>query len=170
MKYLKRMVIFIPVILGIVLMVTMKNMKKPPERLTDQERVQAVRVMPLEKMTVVPRTVGYGYVQAYRTWQAIPEVSGQVVFLDEKIKKGHFIKKGEVLLQIDTRSYGLAESQGVAEVMSIDAQLKELEQSRKNTERLLAIEKKSLAIAVQELERKRKLFEKQFISASDLEK
>ncbi|HCY84809.1 MAG TPA: hypothetical protein DHV36_06705 [Desulfobacteraceae bacterium] len=170
MKYVKRLVIFVPIILGVALMVVMKNNKKPPVRLTDQERVQAVRVMPLTRMNVVPRSVGYGYVQAYRTWQAIPEVAGQVVYLDEKIKKGHFIEKDDVLLRIDTRAYGLAETRGVAEVMSIDAQLRELEQSRKNTERLLSIEKKSLAIAVQELERKRKLFEKQYISASDLEK
>lgn len=170
MKYLKRLVICIPVILGIVLMVVMKTHKKPPVRLEDQERVQAVRVMPLAKMTVIPRTVGYGYVKAYRTWQAIPEVSGQVVYLDDKIKKGYFIKKGEVLLRIDTRAYGLAESRRMAEVMSIDAQLRELEQSRKNTERLLSIEKKSLAISVQELERKQKLFDKQYISASDLER
>ena len=170
MKYLKRLVIIVPVILGIGLFIVMKNNKKPPVRLEDQERVQAVRVMPLVKTPVIPRTTGYGYVQAYRTWQAIPEVSGQVIYLDEKIKKGYFIKKDEVLLRIDTRAYGLAESRGVAEVMSLDAQLKELEQSRKNTERLLTIEKKALAIAVQELERKRTLFEKQYISASDLEK
>ncbi len=170
MQYIKRLVIIIPVIVGIILLVVMKMNKKPPVRLADQEKVQVVRVMPLSKMTVVPRAMGYGYVQAYRTWQAIPEVSGQVVYMDKNIKKGQFIKKGEVLLRIDTRSYGLAESRGVAEVMSIDARLNELEQSRKNTEHLLAIEKKSLAIAVQELERKRKLFEKQYISASDLEK
>lgn len=170
MKYLKRLIILVPVILGIGLFIVMKTNKKPPVRLADQERVQAVRTMSLVKSGVVPRAVGYGYVQAYRTWQAIPEVSGQVVFLDEKIKKGYFIKKDEVLLQIDTRAYGLAESRGVAEVMSLDAQIRELEQTRKNTERLLAIEKKALAIAVQELDRKRKLFEKQFASASDLEK
>jgi len=170
MTYLKRLVIVVPIILGIGLMVMMKNTKKPPVRLEDRERVQAVRVMPLTKTAVVPRAVGYGYVQAYRTWQAIPEISGQVLYLDEKIKKGHFIKKDELLLRIDTRTYGLAESRGVAEVMGIDAQLKELAQSGKNTRRLLSIEKKSLAIAIQELERKRKLFDKQYISASALEK
>ncbi|MCG8684250.1 MAG: hypothetical protein MI892_05205 [Desulfobacterales bacterium] len=170
MKYVKRLIIIVPVILGVVLFGVMKANKKPPVRSDDKERVRAVRVMPLEKMPVVPRTTGYGYVQSDRTWQAIPEVSGQVVVMDEKIKKGYFIKKGEVLLRIDTRAYGLAESRGVAEVMSIEAQLKELAQSKKNTQRLLEIEKKALTIAAQELERKRKLFEKQFISASDLEK
>ncbi|WDP91926.1 MAG: hypothetical protein HUN04_20300 [Desulfobacter sp.] len=170
MKYIKRLVIILPVICGIGFLVVMEANKKPPVRLENRERVRAVRVMPLEKGIVVPRTLGYGYVQPYRTWQAIPEVSGQVVFMDEKIKKGHFIKKGELLFKIDTRSYGLAESKGVAEVMNLDARLKELEQSRKNTQRLLAIEQKALMLAAQELERKRKLFDRQFISASDLER
>lgn len=170
MKYIKRLIIIVPVICGITLFVVMKANKKPPVRLENRERVRAVRVIPIEKGVVVPRTIGYGYVQPYRTWQAIPEVSGQVVFMDEKIKKGHFIKKGELLLKLDTRSYGLAESRGVAEVMTLDARLRELEQSRKNTERLLAIEQKALRLAAQELARKRKLFDSQFISASDLEK
>ena len=170
MKTIKRLVIIIPVVIGIGLFIFMKSNKKPPQRLEDRERVRAVRVMPLEKTAVTPRITGYGYVKADRTWQAIPEVSGQIIRMDDKIKKGYFIKKGELLFKIDTRTYGLAESRGVAEVMNLDARLKELEQNRKNTERLLTIEKKALAIAAQELERKRKLFGKQFISASDLEK
>ena len=92
MKYVKRLIIIVPVILGVVLFGVMKANKKPPVRSDDKERVRAVRVMPLEKMPVVPRTTGYGYVQSDRTWQAIPEVSGQVVVMDEKIKKGYFIK------------------------------------------------------------------------------
>ncbi|MBU0973322.1 MAG: hypothetical protein KKC20_21945 [Proteobacteria bacterium] len=170
MKNYKKLVILIPVIIGLALFLVMKTYKKAPVRLENQERVQAVRVIALEKTQVIPRSTGYGYVRADRTWQAIGEVSGQVVFMDEMIKKGHFITKGDLLLQIDTRSYGLAESRGVAQVMNLDARLTELEQSKKNTQHLLIIEKKALAIASQELERKRKLYEKQFISASDMEK
>lgn len=170
MKHLKKLVIIIPVIIGVALLLVMKSNKKAPVRLEDQERVQAVRVIALEKMRVIPRTTGYGYVRADRTWQAIPEVSGQVVFMDEKLKQGYFIHKGDLLLKIDTRVYGLAESRGVAEVMNLDARLKELEQSKKNTEHLLVIEKKALVIASQELDRKRKLYDKQYISASDMEK
>ncbi len=170
MRHLKKLVILIPIIIGVGLLIVMKTNKKPPIRFEDQERVQAVRVISLEKTAVIPRSTGYGYVRADRTWQAIPEVSGQVVFMDEKIKKGYFIHKGDLLLRIDTRAYGLAESRGVAEVMNLDARLKELEQSKKNTEHLLVIEKKALVIGSQELDRKRKLYEKQYISASDMEK
>lgn len=170
MKHTKKLVIFIPVIIGVGLLILMKTNKKPPVRLEDRERVQAVRVITLERTAVVPRTTGYGYVAADRTWQAIPEVSGQVIFMDKKIKKGYFIQKGDLLLKIDTRSYGLAESKGLAEIMNLDARLKELEQSKKNTEHLLVIEKKALVIASQERDRKRKLYEQQYISSSDMEK
>ncbi|MBU2455271.1 MAG: hypothetical protein KJ668_18355, partial [Proteobacteria bacterium] len=170
MKIIKKLLIIIPVVCGIAFFAVMTLNKKPPVRLENRERVQAVRVIPLEKMAVVPRVISYGYVEADRTWQAISEVSGKIVSVNENLKKGHFIKKDEILFKIDTTSYGLAESRGEAELMNVDARLKELDQSRKNTERLLAIEKKSLASAGQELRRKRELFKNGYISTSDLEK
>jgi len=170
MKMFKKILIIIPIVCGIIFFVVMKKNKKPPVRLENKERVQTVRVIPLEKMTVVPRVITYGYVEADRTWQAISEVSGKIVWVNKNLKKGYFLKKGEILFKIDTTTYGLAESRGVADLMSVDARLKELEQSRKNTGRLLAIEKKSLASAGQELKRKRELFENEYISSSDLEK
>ena len=170
MKILKKLLIIIPIVCGIVFFAVMKANKKAPVRLDNRERVQAVRVIPLEKMEVVPRVTSYGYVEADRTWQAISEVSGKIVNVNENLKKGYFIKKDEVLFKIDTTSYGLAETRGVADLMNVDARLKELAQSQENTQRLLAIEKKSLTISAQELKRKRELFDKEYISASDLEK
>ena len=170
MKILKKLLIIIPIVCGIIFFVVMKANKKPPVRLDNRERVHTVRVISLEKMQVVPRVTTYGYVEADRTWQAISEVSGKIVNVNDNLKKGYFIKKDEVLFKIDTTSYGLAETRGVAELMNVDARLRELEQSRTNTERLLAIEKKSLDSAGQELKRKRELFANEYISASDLEK
>lgn len=170
MKHLKKFLIIIPVFCGIALLIFMKVSKNEPARTEGKERVQTVRVINVEKTDIVPRVLAYGYVQADRTWEAIPEVSGKVIFVHENLKKGHFIKQGELLLKIDTTSYGLAETKGHADLMNVDAKLKELEQSRRNIERLLATEKKSLAIASQELERKRELFRNGYLSSSDLEK
>lgn len=170
MKIFKKLIIIIPVICGIALFAVLKMNKKPPERLENRERRQTVRVITLEKTSVIPQVTSHGYVEADKTWQAIPEVSGKVVFMNENLKKGYFIKKGEVLFRIDTTSYGLAESRGQADLMNIDAKLVELEQQRKNIRRLLEIERKSLQSASQELKRKQMLFDKKYISASDLEK
>lgn len=170
MKILKKLLIIIPIICGIVLFVWMESTKQPPVRLDHKERVQTVRVISLEKTLVVPRAIGYGYVEADRTWEAISEVSGKIVYMNKNLKNGYFITKGELLLKIDTTTYGLAETRGVAELMTVDARLKELAQSQKNTQRVLSIEKKSLASASQELKRRQELFDKGYISASDLEK
>lgn len=166
MKILKKLLIVIPVVIGVVIFAVMKINKKPPERIENLERVQTVRVISLEKMSVVPRVISYGYVESDRTWQGISEVSGKVVFVNENLEKGVFIKKDEVLLKIDATNYGLAETSGVADLMNVDARLRELEQSRKNTQRLLDIEKKSLSSAGLELKRKRELFANQYISFS----
>ena len=128
MKILKKLLIIIPVVCGIVLFAVMKMNKKAPVRFENKERVHIVRVISVEKISVVPRVITYGYVEADRTWQAISEVSGKIVFVNENLKKGHLIKKGEILLKIDTILYGLAESRGVADLMSVDARIKELEQ------------------------------------------
>jgi multidrug efflux system membrane fusion protein len=170
MKILKKLLIIIPIICGIALFVWMKSNKQPPARLDLKERVQTVRVISLEKTSVVPRTISYGYVEADRTWEAISEVSGKIIYMNENLKKGYFIKKGELLLKIDTTTYGLAETRGMADVLNVDARLKELDQSRKNTQGLLVIEKKALTISNQELKRMQELFNKGVISASILEK
>ena len=170
MKIWKKLLIIVPVTCGIVAFAVIKSGKTPPVRVDNKEHHRTVRVITLERTTVVPRVISYGYVEPDRTWQAIPEVSGKVVYVNDNLKKGHFIKEGEVLLRIDTTTYGLAERRGVADLMNVDAKLKELEQQRRNTERLLKIEKQSLNSAAQELRRKRELFKNQYISASDLDR
>ncbi|MCG8563471.1 MAG: hypothetical protein MI747_00125 [Desulfobacterales bacterium] len=169
MKLSKKLLIFIPIVCGLVLFGIMKNSRKAPERLENRERVRTVRVMDLERQPLRPRVVGYGYVAPDRTWEAIAEVGGKVVHMAENLKKGHFLKKGDLLFRIDTEAYGLAETRDRADVRNLDAQLRELAQTRENTRRLLAIEQRSLAISAQEVERKRGLFDKGIISASALE-
>lgn len=120
-------------------------------------------------LAVVPRVIGYGYSEPTETWEAIPEVSGKVVEMDPELKKGSFYSKGDLLLRIDPESYGLAESRGLASVMNIEAQLRELEQQEENTRRLLAIEREALLLAEKELLRKRNLQKKGYLSQSELD-
>lgn len=170
MKDWKKWLIIPPVVLGIVLFLVMKQSKKEPSQIEAKERVRAVRVIPASKVDVVPRAIGYGYVEPGQTWEGIAEVGGKVVEIGSELKKGYFVKKGTVLLRLDTTTYGLAETRGRADVMNIDAQLKELEQNKKNTERLLATEKRALKLSSRELERKRGLLKKGYISKSEMEK
>ena len=95
MKILKKLLIIVPIIFGIALFVWMKSTKQPPARLDHKERVQTVRVISLEKTPVVPRAIGYGYVEADRTWEAISEVSGKIVYTNKNLKKGNNQNNGK---------------------------------------------------------------------------
>jgi len=170
MKNWKTWLVIPPVIMGIIFFNLMVKSKKAPKQIEAKERIRAVRVIQAPMVNVTPRAIGYGYAEPAQTWNAVAEVSGRIVEMHEELKKGSFYMKDQLMLKIDPVTYGLAEDRGKANVVNIDAQLKELSQRKKNTQRLLATEKKSLKLSAQELERKRDLFKKGYISQSDLEK
>ena len=164
-----RFLFIIPVLCGLFLFYTMVNNKKSPSRPEISERVRAVSIVRVQKMTVIPRVTGYGYVEPTETWEAIPEVSGKIIEIHPELKKGTFVAKGDLLIRIDPQSYGLAASRGRAEVMSVDAQLVELQQEKSNTERLLDIERQAFKLAKQEFVRNQELFKKGYVSASEMD-
>jgi multidrug efflux pump subunit AcrA (membrane-fusion protein) len=169
MKFSKKLLFFVPLAAGFLLIFTMVANRKGPSRPEITERSRPVSVITTKPMTIIPRITGYGYVQPTETWEALPEVSGKIIEMHPELKRGAFIAKGALLVRIDPQSYGLAESRGVASVMSVDAQLRELNQQQANTEKLLEIERQKLQLTSQELQRKKGLFAKGFISASELE-
>lgn len=170
MKITKKLLFFIPVAAGILLLFTMVSNKKEPSRPELAEQPRTVYVVTAQPMTIIPQVTGYGYVRPTETWEALTEVSGKILEVHPELEKGAFIAKGDILVRIDPQSYGLAESRGLASVMSIDAQLRELAQQKTNTQKLLDIERQKLKLTEQEFGRSKKLFEKGVISASDLER
>jgi multidrug efflux pump subunit AcrA (membrane-fusion protein) len=169
MKISKKLLFFIPVTAGVLLIISMVTTKKGPVRPEISEQSRTVSVVIIKPMSIIPRITGYGYVQPTETWEALPEVSGKIIEIHPELKRGAFISKGSLLVRIDPQSYGFAESRGVASVITAEAQLKELAQQKSNTEKLLRIERQKLQLTRQELDRKKKLFAKGYISASELE-
>ncbi|MCK5517450.1 MAG: hypothetical protein KAI39_11290, partial [Desulfobulbaceae bacterium] len=165
----KRFLFIIPLLCGIFLFYTMVSNKKGPKRPEISERIRTVSIVHAQKATIIPRITGYGYVEPTETWEAIPEVSGKIVAVHPELEKGAFVAKGDLLLKIDPQSYGLAASRGEATVMSVEAQLIELQQEKTNIEKLLNIEKKAFNLAKQEFVRNQDLFKKGYISASEMD-
>jgi multidrug efflux pump subunit AcrA (membrane-fusion protein) len=165
----KRWVFFIPVILGIIVIVLLKQNSPAPQQNPAQEMTKAVRILSLPQLTVTPMAIGYGTVRPVSTWEAITQVEGIILEKHPQLAKGSIIKKGTVLLQIDPVDYELNISQIEADILATQAQLKELEIKLENTQASLAIEKKSLELSKNELKRLKKLLKKSSVSHSDFE-
>ena len=138
------------------------HMKKPPQKTGVDERAVKVRVIRAPKVTVLAKVVGYGTVMPGRTWEAVTEIPGLVVWKSDVLKSGRFIKAGTEILRIDDSSYKLALAQ-------IDAQLEASLVKDRTTRASLKIKDRDFRLLKTDLERKKALATKGTISKSALE-
>jgi multidrug efflux pump subunit AcrA (membrane-fusion protein) len=147
------------VIVGVGVYVWLQSSRPEPRRRTAEELGRPVRVIELAPLEVVPRTVGYGVVEAQREWQALAEVSGLVVEMHERLEVGRVVQAGTVLLRIDPGGYEIEQSRSQATVKAVRAQIAELQARETSAATNLKIEERSLELARKEYENLRKLYE-----------
>ncbi|MCP5067413.1 MAG: efflux RND transporter periplasmic adaptor subunit [bacterium] len=121
-------------------------------------------------LTVVPRAVGYGVVEARQEWQMVSEVSGRIVKVSPQFEVGAIVPKGTELLKVDPQDYRLAEQQVQAGVDGVRAQINELRVKEKSARDSLAIETRSLELARSELARVKRLLESGAVAQADLDR
>ncbi|MBT7533620.1 MAG: efflux RND transporter periplasmic adaptor subunit [Gammaproteobacteria bacterium] len=92
--------------------------------------------------TVQLSVLTYGSVQPRTESELIPEVSGRVIKISPSMVSGGFIRKGEILLEIDPLDYEVALEQARA---SLAAAKSELTNAKKAYERLLDLAKQQSA-------------------------
>ncbi len=166
----KKLLVLPGIILGIAAVFFLVKSKQEPGRSDVTERTKAVRAIVVQAMDFVPRALGYGYVQPDKLWEAVAEVKGKIVEIHPNLKRGVFLKQGELLFRIEPDASRLAVEGIDADILNVRARVAELDQNLKDTQRQLEIEKRSLEINKNELERKKKLFAEGFISKSELDK
>jgi multidrug efflux pump subunit AcrA (membrane-fusion protein) len=155
--WLKRFLFLPPLALGAVVLVWMVRGSAPPQQAEPSEVRRPVRVIQLEPTRFVPRALGYGYVQPGAVWEAVAEVAGKIVFRHPTLEKGRILEAGTVILQIDPASYELTVTRIEAEIESARAELAELAAREVNARSSLKIERRALALAEQDLKRKKSL-------------
>lgn len=143
--------------------------RSSPEQTPVVERTQVVRVIEVPAATVAPQALGYGVVKPAKVWEAVAEVSGQVIEMHPQLKRGSIFLKDTVLARIDPIDYEIAVAQIEADIQSAQAELAELAVKEANTRASLAIEEDALELGERELERNRQLVDKGTISRSAFE-
>ncbi|NII11255.1 efflux RND transporter periplasmic adaptor subunit [Oleiagrimonas sp. C23AA] len=105
-----------------------------------------VTVVPVKKENVPVYLTALGTVQALNTVTVVPQVGGQLMKMD--FKEGQEVKKGEVIAEIDPRTYQAQYDQAVARQKQDQAQLE---------------------TAISNLKRSQDLIKKNFVSKQDLD-
>lgn len=153
----KKLLFIPPILIAIAVLMFLVSGRDAPERKPAQELARAVRVITAEPIRLVPRVTGFGSVDPGQVWNAIAQVSGEVVYVHPNLKKGAILSAGTEIVRISTADIDLTVSQAQANIRSAEAKLAELEVTQSNTAAILAIEKRSLKLLEADLKRKEAL-------------
>jgi len=148
-----RLVLILSLIAGIAFVALMLALKQPPERTSDRTTATPVRIVEVTPLTVRSEARGFGQVLPARSWKAVANVGGRIVWRHSDLESGNLIQEGTRLLQIDPTRYELAQASAQADIAGLEAELRQLDQEQLNTRELLALEERRLALAQRELER-----------------
>jgi len=133
------------------------------------EPAHSVYTTQIQVQSIAPAVKGYGNVVAKNKWQGITEVSGKVIYKNERLQRGTFINAGVELLRIDPASYQLNLITAQANLDNSHSEVEKLDIEEQRLTRSYQVESKTLALEEKEYQRNIKLNKKGTISASSLE-
>ncbi|GAB6042010.1 efflux RND transporter periplasmic adaptor subunit [Endothiovibrio diazotrophicus] len=166
----KRKWIFFPLaLLGAAVLVVAVKAKRGAAIRPAEPVAVAVQVHTVERTAIAPEVVGYGRVRPKVSWEAVAEVSGQVIARNPRLEAGRTLRAGDVLARIDPLEYQLKQAQAEADLASADGDLLRLDARRENAVGNREIQDRQVALAAKELKRMESLFGQKALSQSALE-
>lgn len=161
-KWKRNIGLLFAVLLGVIVIIVASVLKKPPQTTPAGERAVKVRSMTVPLLNVIPRSIGYGRVAPEKSWDAVAEIAGQVVWIADELRDGRVVEAETELLHIDDDNYRLI-------LMQAEAQLTASLVKKKTTSDSLAIAKKDHALIETEYQRQKKLATQGSISKTALD-
>ncbi len=169
-RFLKGLFIILPVAAAVVVVAYLVSHRPGPEQKPVAESVRPLRVLHAPAVDLVPRVVGYGVAQPGRLWDAVAEVEGTVASVDPHLESGEFIAANTLLIHVDPAEYELTVARLEAGVEESRAKIKELTEEEANFRELLTVEKRSLELGMQSLERKRAMLKRNVMSRDEVDR
>lgn len=162
--------IILPIAVAISVVAYLMIHKPGPVKKQMQESVRTLRVVKTSHIDLIPRAVGYGTAKPESVWNAVAEVKGTISYIHPRLKAGELIPAETVLIQFDPTEYELSISRAMANVAKTRADIKELAIEEENGKKLIDVEKKSLILAKNSIERKHKLLKHDVASRDDVDR
>jgi len=139
--------------LAIVVAFALIKLKQKPEKQTLPPQSLLVEVIEVKASSPEMTIESYGTVRPRETLNLVSEVTGKIVEMSSNFEEGGFFRKDELLIRIDPRSYELAVAQRKKQLKQLDAQLRSIDQERKNLQITLEISYKDAELVKEDWKR-----------------
>jgi len=168
--YLKRLLTLLPIVVAVLVVASLLMHRASPVKKPVGESIRTLRIIKTPLVELVPRAKGYGVAEPGQVWEAVAEVKGTVLSMHPRLKSGELIEAKNILVQIDPTEYELAVARLEARIEEIRASINKLATDKENMKQLLAIEQRSIELALKLLERKRALAKRNAISFDEVDR
>ncbi len=121
MKVFLPVVIIVTAVFSVYLFI---KFKKVPPKKAARARGPLVTVEVARRVKNPIVIVGYGTVRPVHTLNLVPQVSGKVVAVSKNFIEGGFVKRGEVLVQLEKTDYAIALKRAEANLLNRDVAYK----------------------------------------------
>ena len=150
---------------------TAKLMASRPEppAITDRPLVPEVTVMKADPCVFAAPIIAYGTIRPSSQVRVIPEVTGTVTHVHPSLAVGRRIRKGDVLVQIDSRHYASQVVQIEAEIEALTVRLERQRQQEQNLTARLELARQRLNLAKSDVDRNQTLLDQNVATQSELE-
>ncbi len=156
-KSVRILIIVLILLFGIGIAVIFMITRPKPESRAHTDPGKLVSVMTAKSSDITMTVDGFGTVRPKKEVALTAEVSGKVAKLSDKLDEGMFFKKGDLLLEIDRRSYDLDVKQIKSRIEQQEAELGSIKQEIENNKINLKIASNELELNSKEWERYKKL-------------
>ena len=153
----KRLLILPPIVLAIIAYGWMVKHTPPLAKHSEKESSRPLETIVVPRVSVRPQVNGFGTAKYARSWRAITQVQGRIKKIHPDLRPGSRIRKGDVLFEIDDSDYRSRVKELDAAIEQQQAEVEQLEQSVKNDEAKLTLEKDVMGILKREFQRQEKL-------------
>ena len=124
----------------------LSSLRKKPSRVL-HKNIPLVEVKAITPQDIHLVVEGYGRVRPKKRWILTTEVAGRALFVSKKLKTGDFVRKGEVLIQLDAQENALKADKIKAEIEKNQVKIEHLQQEKRNAQARLNLLEQNVELA-----------------------
>lgn len=135
------------------------------QEMTDNGRL--VEVFAVQPQSLAMTVEAFGTVEPREALNLVAEVRGQIVSLGPSFFEGAAVRKGDLIVAVDPRTYELEVRAGAVQVRQVEAELKRLEQEIRNLKVSRGIAASEVALAKAEFDRLQTLSNRKVVAQTN---
>lgn len=163
-----RVILVLAIGLGVAVVLVVS--KEKPEKMDIVKTPPAVKTIEVAPESKVMTVDAFGTVKPRKQINIAAEVPGRIDYIHPSFTEGGQIKKGDLLIRIDQRSYDLDRQAAQVSVRKAKTDIESLEKDIENLKKDLALSQSNVDLSKKEFERITALNKNQFASRTILDK